>query len=91
MDLGLASVVPSKLGSALAAPKSEHYNYLMLMLITKLFFMMDKTGIRFCSVKKIGKVFRIKTQTGQSAMFFCVLGKRERFLVEETQTVLPSS
>jgi len=51
---------------------------------------MDKTDIRFCIVKKIGKVFRIKTQTGQSAMFFCVLGKRERFLVEETQSVLPS-
>ena len=51
---------------------------------------MDKTDICFCSVKKIVKVFRIKTQTGQSAMFFCVLEKRERFLVEETQTVLPS-
>ena len=50
--------------------------------------MMCKTDICFCIVKKIGKVFRIKTQTGQSAMFFCVLGKRERFLVEETQTVL---
>ena len=49
---------------------------------------MDKTGIRFCIVKKIGKVFRIKTQTGQSVVFFCVLGKRERFLVKETQTVL---
>ena len=32
--------------------------------------LMDKTDIRFCSVKKIGKVFRIKTQTGQSTMFF---------------------
>ena len=29
-----------------------------------------KAGIYFCSVNKIGKVFRIKTQTGQSAMFF---------------------
>ena len=44
-----------------------------------------EAGILLCSVKKIGKVFRIKTQTGQSAMFFCVLGKRERFLVEEMQ------
>ena len=50
--------------------------------------MMCKTDICFCIVKKIGKVFRIKTQTGQSAMFFCVLGKRERFLVEEMQTAL---
>ena len=50
--------------------------------------MMCKTDICFCIVKKNGKVFRIKTQTGQSAMFFCVLGKRERFLVEETQSVL---
>ena len=49
---------------------------------------MNKAGILLCSVNKIGKVFRIKTQTGQSAMFFCVLGKRERFLVEEMQTAL---
>jgi hypothetical protein len=37
--------------------------------------MMYETDICFCIVKKIGEVFRIKTQTGQSAMFFCVLGK----------------
>jgi len=47
-----------------------------------------KLDILFCSVKKIGKVFRIKTQTGQNAIFFCVLGKRERFLAEEMQSSL---
>ena len=37
---------------------------------------------------KIGKVFRIKTQTCLSVASFCGLGKRERFLVEEIQPAL---
>ena len=62
----------------------------LLQKVRRSSFLMNKTDICFCSVKKIGKVFRLKTQTGQSVVFFCVLGKRERFLVEETQTVLSS-
>ena len=52
---------------------------------------MNKAGILLCSVNKIGKVFRIKTQTCLSEASFCGLGKRERFLVEEMQTDLSSS
>jgi len=42
----------------------------LLQKVRRSSFLMNKTGICFCSVKKIGKVFRLKTQTGQSVVFF---------------------
>ena len=75
MQASLALAVPeSRLHTFIAA----HHQHKELL----------KAGIYFCSVNKIGKVFRMKAQTCLSEASFCGLGKRERFLVEEIQPAL---